>query len=266
MTQHFKDKVHEVIFGHETKAGKAFDVLLLWAILLSVLVVFLDSIESYHENYGKWLYIGEWIFTILFTFEYIARLYVSRPTFKYIFSFYGLVDLLSIIPTYFSLFFPATQYLITLRTLRMLRIFRILKLSRYLDEAELIVNAMKASRRKILVFLFAIVNIVVIVGTIMYLVEGTESGFSNIPKSIYWAIVTITTVGFGDIVPQTAFGQLISSILMIMGYAFIAVPTGIVTAEFSREIRNNKIKPSCPRCGTDNDKESNFCKSCGHKL
>ena len=266
MTMYIKKEVERIIFGTDTKAGRLFDIVLLWTIICSVILVILDSVQKLNIQYGNYLRIAEWTITILFTVEYIARIMVVPKPLKYIFSFYGLVDFLAIFPSYFSLAVTPAQYLVTLRALRLLRIFRILKLSRYLIEAETILNALHASKRKILVFIFAVLNIVIIMGTIMYIVEGESGGFSNIPKSIYWAIVTLTTVGFGDIVPQTALGQFISSILMITGYAIIAVPTGIVTAEMSKQSGKESFI-ICYNCHENqNPADANYCKKCGVKL
>jgi len=261
-----REKWYEIIFGHHTVEGKGFDVLLLWAILLSVTAVMLESVSSVRAKYGFWLTIAEWTFTIIFTIEYILRIIISRKPLSYIFSFYGLIDLLSTIPTYLGLFFVGPHYLITIRTFRLLRVFRILKLTRYLGESNSLGKALLASRAKIIVFLGAILSITVIVGTLMYIIEGKEagSGFTSIPRSIYWAIVTITTVGYGDIAPQTSIGQLFSAILMLLGYAVIAVPTGIVSAEIVRLKDDHK---ECVRCGHDtHDSEARFCLKCGERL
>ncbi|REJ85054.1 MAG: ion transporter [Bacteroidetes bacterium] len=266
MNSRLKAKYYTIIFGHETKAGRRFDVILLWVIIASIILVMLDSIESIRLKYGSLLFYAELGFTLIFSLEYIARIWVSPRPLRYIFSFYGIIDLLSIIPTYFSLFFHPAHYMLTLRTLRLLRVFRILKLSRYLSEAEYIADALRSSKRKILVFIFAVLNIVIIVGTIMYIVEGDNSGFKNIPQSIYWAIVTITTVGFGDIVPQTAIGQFISSLLMMTGYAIIAVPTGIVTAEMAIGYNNKKKSKQCNNCSEVNEISANYCQHCGSKF
>jgi len=260
-------KLHEIIFEADTKAGKLFDVVLLLAIMLSVLVVMLDSVSSIKNEYRELLIFAEWGFTILFTIEYFLRLYsIGHPT-KYARSFYGVVDLVSILPTYLSLVLPGSQFFITIRLLRMLRIFRILKFVQYLGAADNLAAALKQSRRKILVFLLAVMIIVVIVGSLMYVIEGEENGFTNIPHSIYWAIVTLTTVGYGDISPQTPIGKMIASIIMILGYGIIAVPTGIVTVEYSR-VKKEKISTQvCPSCSAEgHDTDAEFCKYCGEKL
>ena len=259
-------KMHEVIFEADTPLGKTFDMLLIWSILTSVVAVMLDSIESVHLQYGHELYIIEWVFTLLFSVEYILRLLsVGRP-WKYATSFFGVVDLLAVIPTYISLLFPGTQYLLVIRILRVLRIFRVLKLAHYLSEADVLMRALRASRRKIFVFLFGIFTLVVIFGSLMYLIEGKEHGFTSIPRGIYWAIVTMTTVGYGNISPQTPLGQTLAAFIMIMGYAIIAVPTGIVTAEITK----TQVKvstQSCPQCSAEgHDPDAVYCNACGAKL
>lgn len=261
-------ELHDVIFEADTPAGKAFDVALLIVILASVLVIMLESVNSIQEKYGFWLRVLEWIFTGLFTVEYILRLYsVVRPI-RYARSFFGIVDLLSIAPTYASLFFCGAQSLLVIRALRLLRIFRILKLGHYLGEADVLRKAMEASRPKITIFLITVINIACIMGALMYLVEGEASGFDNIPMGMYWAIVTMTTVGFGDIAPQTPLGQLLASILMLMGYGIIAVPTGIVSAEIARANPGAPVSTqSCPVCtGQGHDLDAVHCKFCGSRL
>lgn len=261
-----REKWHEIIFDHHTAEGKAFDVILLWAILLSILAVILESVSEIRMQYGAVLTGLEWSFTILFSVEYLLRIIISKKPIKYIFSFYGIVDLLSTIPTYLALFVSGPQYLATIRIFRLLRVFRVLKLSRYMGESRSLGQALLASRAKITIFLGVILSIVVLVGTIMYMVEGQypNSGFTSIPRSIYWAVVTITTVGYGDIAPQTAFGQFLSAVLMVLGYAIIAVPTGIVTNELAKQ---NPLKKECQRCGNLlNDNDARYCKLCGEKL
>ena len=259
--------LHEIIFEADTKAGKLFDVILLIAILASVFVVMLDSVASINAEYGNLFFIAEWFFTILFSIEYILRLYsIGHPT-LYARSFYGIVDLLSILPTYLSLFIPGGQYFVTIRLLRMLRIFRILKFVQYLGAANNLSIALKESRRKILVFLLAVLIIVVILGSLMYVIEGEENGFTNIPHSIYWAIVTLTTVGYGDISPQTPLGQILASFIMIIGYGIIAVPTGIVTAEYARAKKQFVSTQVCPSCSAEgHDHDAKHCKFCGELL
>jgi voltage-gated potassium channel len=272
--RHWKVKLHEIIYEADTPNGKIFDVVLLITIIASIVLVMLESVNSIDSGYHNILNISEWIITILFSIEYIARIITVKKPFEYIFSFYGIIDLLSTIPKYISLMFGGVHALAALRALRLLRIFRILKLGRYLGASNNLVNALKASRAKISVFLFAVVIIAIILGTIMYLVEGEENGFSNIPKSVYWCIVTLTTVGFGDIAPQTPLGQFIASLVMILGYGIIAVPTGIVSAEYAQ---HNKPKTkeedihlntqSCPNCAASKHKDNaHFCYNCGYKL
>jgi voltage-gated potassium channel len=247
------------------------DVFLIICILLSVFAVMLDSVSSLRTEHRILMYNIEWFFTILFTIEYALRLVCVKSKVRYATSLFGIVDLLAIIPTYLSLFLPGSQFLLVIRILRVLRIFRILKLVKYLDEADLLLRALKSSSRKITVFLFAVLTLVVILGSLMYVIEGEENGFTSIPMSIHWAIVTLTTVGYGNIVPQTPLGIALSSVVMIIGYSIIAVPTGIVTAEIgfaSMEEREKMAKrPVCDNCGNDdNDKDAIFCKLCGTKL
>ena len=264
--QSFKAKLYEIIFESDTPAGKGFDLLLIISILLSVIIVFLDSVSLYSHKYGNIFYLMEWIFTILFTIEYFLRIYCIKRPVLYIRSFFGIIDLLSIIPTYISIFFPASRYLSVIRILRVLRIFRILKLILYIGEANLLLDALVSSRRKITVFLFFMFTLVTIIGSIMYLIEGEANGFTSIPLSIYWAIVTITTVGYGDISPQTELGRLFASFAMILGYATIAVPTGIISAEYSsmKQKFNNTVCPDC--ANEDHEDDAEFCKTCGSML
>ena len=264
--QTLKDKLYEIIFESDTPAGKRFDVLLIISILLSVIIVLLDSVQFYNNKYGDMLYIMEWIFTILFTIEYFLRIYCIKRPFLYTKSFFGIIDLLSILPTYISIILPASRYLSVIRILRVLRIFRILKLILYIGEANLLLDALISSRRKITVFLFFIFTMVTIIGSIMYLIEGEANGFTSIPRSIYWAIVTITTVGYGDISPQTELGRLFASFAMILGYATIAVPTGIISAEYStmKQKFNNTVCPDC--ANEDHEDDAEFCKTCGSML
>jgi voltage-gated potassium channel len=263
----WRDRLYEVIFEADTPAGKAFDVLLLWSIVLSVLVVMLESVASIRARYGDALYAVEWGFTILFTIEYLCRLVSVRRPLRYATSFFGVVDLLSIIPSYLSVVLAGSQYFLVIRILRLLRMFRILKLGEYLQEADVLLQALRASRPKISVFLFTVVTLVVIIGAIMYVVEGEESGFTNIPTSIYWAIVTLSTVGYGDIAPVTTFGKALASIVMLLGYGIIAVPTGIVTVELSRASQPAVSTQACPNCGAEgHDLDAVHCKYCGAQL
>ena len=236
------------------------------SILLSVVVVLLDSVQYYNIRYGEALYVMEWLFTLLFTIEYFLRIYCIRKPILYIKSFFGIIDFLSIIPTYISIFFPASRYLSVIRILRVMRIFRILKLIMYIGETNMLMKAVYGSRRKIIVFMFSVIVLVTIFGSIMYLIEGEENGFTSIPRSIYWAIVTITTVGYGDISPQTELGQALASLAMIIGYATIAIPTGIISAEYTtmKQLPNNTV---CSGCGDENHEEdARFCKVCGTDL
>lgn len=258
-----KKKAFIIIFGTNTKAGRRFDIWLLWLILASVLVVMLESIPEYGDNYTSIFFMLEIFFTIIFSLEYLVRILVSPKPLKYIFSFWGLVDLMSIIPTYLILFFPESHYLLTIRSLRLLRVFRIAKLARFVDEAQTLAEAIKSSLYKISTFLFTVVIMVIIMGTIMYVIEGPEHGFTSIPKSIYWAVITITTVGYGDIVPQTILGQFVSSIVMIIGYAIIAVPTGIFTVAMVKAALHKK---ECKICKHGNDMEAKYCSGCGVEM
>lgn len=265
-------KVYEIIFGYDSPAGKVFDVMLILTIFASVLAVMLDSVPTINAQYHGQLYFLEWVFTLLFTVEYGFRLYSSKSTKGYALSFYGLIDLFSILPTYIAFLWPGSVYLIVIRILRVLRIFRVLRLMRYMGEATLLMRALLQARRKIFVFLYSLLTLIVIFGSLMYLVEGNENGFSSIPQSIYWAIVTITTVGYGDIVPQTVLGQIIAATAMILGYAIIAVPFGIVSAEIISEHQKLQgTKRSAPRiCNNCNDtghvEDANYCKNCGVEL
>ncbi len=262
----WRQKIYDVVFEAETPAGRVFDITLISLILLSVLTVFFESIQSIREYYGAELYAVEWAFTILFTVEYILRLVSVKRPLRYAFSFYGIVDLLAIVPTYISLFFPGTQYLLVIRILRLLRIFRVLKLTSYITEGRVISAALRASRQKITVFLVAILTIVTVVGSLMYVVEGEEHGFTDIPTSIYWAIVTLTTVGYGDLSPKTGMGKLLASVVMIMGYGIIAVPTGIVTGELIKASKSLSTHV-CPECHAEpHDIDAVHCKYCGAKL
>ena len=265
--QTFRSRLHEVIFEADTPAGKAFDVALIAVILLSVLVVMLDSVTRIRQHYAGLLNNLEWIFTFLFTLEYLLRLFCVKRPLKYATSFFGIIDLLAVIPTYLSLLFPGSHYLIVIRVLRVLRIFRVLKLVQYLSEATLLTRALRASRRKITVFLFTVLVLVVIIGSLIYIIEGEAHGFTSIPRSIYWAIVTLTTVGYGDISPGTPLGQALAALVMILGYSIIAVPTGIVTAEISSAGKEEISTQVCPFCSAEgHDRDAKFCKYCGGKL
>ena len=264
----WKHKLHEIIYEADTSEGKLFDIILLIAILASIILVMLESVDSFDDKYHDSLIIGEWIITILFSLEYIFRIIsIKKPT-KYIFSFFGIIDFLSTIPIYLSLIYAGSQGLVALRALRLLRVFRILKLARYIGASNKLLLALKASKAKIAVFLFFVLIVCIILGTVMYMIEGAENGFNNIPKSIYWAIVTLTTVGFGDIAPQTPLGQLISSVIMILGYSIIAIPTGIVSSEMTKTPdEHNTSTQSCPNCLKEKHREKAvFCYNCGSIL
>lgn len=261
-------RLDRVMFETDTPAGRAFDVVLLWAILLNVALVVLESVAAIRARYGPLLRLAEWIFTVMFTIEYVLRILAARRRRRYVTSFYGIIDLLAVLPSYLSLFFVGTQYFIVLRSLRLLRVFRIFKLSRYLGEAGFLAQALQASRAKITVFLTAVVTLVLCIGAVMYLVEGPRNGFDDIPVSIYWAVVTLTTVGYGDIAPQTPLGKFLASAVMILGYSIIAVPTGIVTTELSLAYaRRDRVERPCPDCGTRlHEEDAVFCRRCGARL
>ena len=260
-----RENIKSIIFGTTTTAGKAFDIVLIISILFSIILVMLDSVSIYHSKHGEIFYLFEWLLTILFTIEYALRIYCIRIPSSYIFSFFGIIDLLALIPTYLGLLFPGAGIFSVIRVLRVLRVFRVLKLVQFMGEAEMLRKAMYASKRKIFVFLFYVMTLVIILGSVMYLIEGEKSGFDNIPRSIYWAIVTLTTVGYGDISPQTNLGQVIAAMIMIMGYSIIAVPTGIVTS--AMRFTENKRNIRCAVCEDKYQRENtNFCNNCGAKL
>ena len=256
-----KEKWYSIIFESDTKAGKTFDVGLLVLILVSVAVVMLDSISSIQAKYSNLFQALEWLLTIGFTIEYAARILVHPRPMRYVFSFWGMIDLLSILPTYLSLVFVGYHYMIVVRIFRLLRVFRILKMARFSSESQLLWKSLAASIYKVSIFFLALLLIVILMGTTMYVVEGEKYGFDNIPESIYWAIITITTVGYGDIVPHTVLGKFISSLSMIIGYSIIAIPTGIVTAEMAKGRKSKKV---CPQCNAENKISANFCYKCGH--
>lgn len=263
----WRARLHTVIFEADTPAGKRFDVALLWAILLSVGAVLVESVASVRDAYGAELRTLEFMFTGLFTVEYVLRLLSVRRPLKYAFSFYGLVDLLSILPTFVEVMLPGAASLRVVRMLRLLRVFRVLKLVGFLREAQILKDALWSSRRKIVVFLSAVLVLVTLLGTVVYIIEDAKAGFTSIPRSIYWAIVTVTTVGYGDIAPQTVLGQMIASLMMILGYAILAVPTGIVGAELARSTRVASNTQACPGCGAEgHDDDARFCKHCGTAL
>jgi voltage-gated potassium channel len=273
LNKDWKYKLHEIIYGTHTRAGKIFDIALLVVIVYSVIVVMLESIPSFDEKFHRFLDISEWIVTILFTIEYILRIICIKSPKRYIFSFFGIIDLLSTIPKYLSFFIVGSQYITAFRALRLLRVFRILKLVRFIGESNNLLRALKASRTKIFIFVFFILVVSVLLGTIMYLVEGPEHGFNSIPHSVYWTIVTLTTVGYGDISPETGLGQIIATIIMIVGYGIIAVPTGIVSAEYVTEarkikkIKKEKEEKTCAECGTVILRpDALYCRVCGFRI
>jgi len=264
-----KKLIFVTIFGSDTRAGKNFDVILFWMIIVSVLVVVLESVSTLQVAHKQFFITTEWFFTIVFTLEYLLRIYSTPRPWKYMTSFFGIVDLLAILPTYMGLIFDHTTFLLTIRALRLLRMFRVFKLGRYLKEAAILVRALQHSFRKIIVFFGAVLTLVLILGSMLYLIEGEENGFTSIPQSIYWAIVTITTVGYGDIAPATVLGKILASVAMLTGYSIIAVPTGIITLEIGKAAKSgpDNSKTSCSSCGhSPHDKDARFCKICGSKL
>jgi len=261
-----RQSLFRIIFESDNRAGKWFNIVLIGSIVISVIVVMLDSVESISSVYGKLLFSMEWAFTVLFTFEYLLRLFCTRRPTKYATSFFGVIDLLAILPTYLSILIPGSQYLLVIRILRVLRVFRVLKLAKFLGESDMLIQALQASRRKITIFLFAVLTMVIILGSLMYVIESRENGFTSIPRSIYWAIVTLTTVGYGDIHPKTGLGQALAAVIMILGYGLIAVPTGIFTVEAST-IKQRLASRTCADCGSENhEKDAVFCKDCGERL
>jgi len=264
----WRDVTYNIIFKADTTAGKSFDIALIAIIALSVFTVIISTVETVEQNYGDILHIAEWVFTIIFTIEYILRLICCKRPAVYARSFFGIVDLFAIIPTYIGIFVPSSYVLVVIRVLRVLRIFRVLKLVKYVGESNMLIDALRASQRKITVFLFSIVTLVIIFGSIMYIVEKQENGFTNIPQSIYWAVVTLTTVGYGDITPQTNIGKTISMLIMVMGYGVLAVPTGIVTAEMTKSMGHRKSAAHfCSECKYKwHDDDATYCKHCGSTL
>ncbi len=261
-----RQKLRVIIFGTHTPAGRLFDILLILLILLSVVLVFLESVKEVSLLYGSWLRAAEWIITILFSIEYILRLWISENWRRYAFGFFGVVDILAILPSFISLFIPGSQALAVVRALRLMRVFRILDLFDYVHEARLLLLALLASRHRIIVFMLAVLAMVTVFGAVMFVVETPQSGFTSIPRSIYWAIVTLTTVGYGDIAPQSNLGQAIASLIMILGYAIIAIPTGIVSVEIARQTRRTKERV-CTRCGqVEHQDRAVYCHQCGAEL
>lgn len=266
----WRETLYTVIFEADTKAGKRFDTILIVVILLSLVVIMADSVENLSSRYGALFQALEWTFTVLFTIEYILRLICVRHRWRYMRSFYGIVDLLAIAPTYAALLMPDLAFLLAVRTLRLLRVFRVFKLVRFVDEYVLLGRALRASARKIMVFLSVVLTIVLVMGTIMYVIEGPARGFTSIPTAIYWAITTLSTVGFGDLTPQTGLGRFIASLMMLLGWGVLAVPTGIVTLELGQAQRAMRLQVTtrtCPECLTEGlDADANYCKKCGTKL
>lgn len=262
----WRDRLYTVIFEAETPLGKSFDIVLIWAILISVSAICLESVKEIRETYGQVLTVVEWSFTGLFSIEYILRVISMRKPSSYIFSFYGVVDLLSILPSYFGLFFAGAHSLMVIRSVRLLRIFRLFKLTRYVGEAEVLRKALAAGRHKIFVFIFTVFTLALFMGAVMFVVEGEDNGFTSIPMGMYWSIVTMTTVGYGDLIPQTDFGRTIASFLMIMGYGIIAVPTGIISVELANVSKGQTTK-TCPNCMLEGHSEdANYCRVCGDRF
>jgi voltage-gated potassium channel len=263
MSSSIREKIYVIVFGTETKAGRNFDLYLLWLIMFSVLVVMLESVPQFDAQFDYEFSVIEWVLTIFFTIEYLIRLWISPKPLKYVFSWWGIIDLLSILPTYLSFFMVGYHYLLVVRIFRLLRVFRILKLVRFNHEAQVLLTALKSSMYKITIFLMAVLAIVTLLGTVMYVVEMNEDGFNSIPESIYWAIVTVTTVGYGDMIPSTALGKFISSFAMIIGYAIIAVPTGIMTVGIAKASTQDK---KCGSCNSGNSTTANYCNHCGEEV
>lgn len=263
----FKADLNRIIFGTDTPAGRLFDEILIWAIVISVLALMLESVQVLNDRFGEYFVAVEWFFTLAFTVEYLLRIYCSPQRLRYIGSFYGVVDLVSILPSYLGLLFPGASYILIVRLLRVLRIFRIFKLGRYLSEANVLVRSLMLSRRKIVVFFFGVLVLATVFGSVMFVVEGPANGFTSIPKSIYWTVVTITTVGYGDITPQTVLGQIVATAAMLTGYSIIAVPTGIVTAELTQELQRERQRVNCRACRrSGHDSDAYYCKHCGTNL
>jgi voltage-gated potassium channel len=267
MNKKLRKQLFEIIFEADTPAGKLFDICLLITIVLSIITVICESVPHLRINYALFFLTLEWIFTTIFLIEYILRIYASNHRAKYIFSFFGLIDLMAILPAFLGIFVTGAHSFMIIRAFRLLRVFRVLKISRYSNAGEILLTALKASREKIGVFLFTILTTILLIGTLMYLIEGERNGFTSIPKSIYWAIVTITTVGYGDLTPNTALGQFFSGLLMILGYAIIAVPTGIISVEVARSEKKKSLFKTCPECkAADQGIKAKFCYNCGAQL
>jgi len=264
-----RQKIYTVIFGTDTKAGRAFDIILLWMIILSVTVVVFESVAILQEKFGTFFTTTEWFFTLIFSIEYLLRVYSSPKPWKYMTSFFGIVDLLAILPTYLGLIYDQATFLLTIRAFRLLRMFRVFKLGRYVKEAAILVRALQQSFRKIIVFFGAVLTLVLILGSLLYLIEGEANGFTSIPQSIYWAIVTITTVGYGDIAPATVLGKILASVAMLTGFSIIAIPTGIISVEIGKAVKSERSAHpnTCKKCGQrQHDSDARFCKICGTGL
>ncbi|PSW18718.1 ion transporter [Photobacterium sanctipauli] len=267
VTLNRRQRCYQIIFGTQTKAGQRFDIALIVAILCSELILILSSIYSVEREYSRALNTLEWVFTLLFTVEYILRLYCSPKPWAYARSFYGVIDLIAVLPSYLAFLFPGSNYLLVVRLIRVMRIFRILKLARFLKDSNILLRSLLMAQRKILVFFSTVAILVTVLGSLLYIIEGPENGFTSIPTSIYWAIVTITTVGYGDIVPQTDIGKALASFTMLLGYSILAVPTGIITAELSQEMKTQRELIRCINCSTSgHEEDSNYCRKCGAEL
>ncbi|MDZ7615154.1 MAG: ion transporter [Flavobacteriaceae bacterium] len=266
--QHWRKRIHEIIYESDTREGRLFDIILIGVITMSIMLVMLESVKSLDAKYHAFFYYSEWVITVLFTLEYVLRILTVNKPAKYIFSFYGIIDLLSTLPMYISIFFGGAHALLLLRAVRLLRIFTILKLGSFVGASQKLRQAIYGSRFKIMVFLSTVIILCIIIGTIMYVIEGEASGFTSIPVSMYWAIVTLTTVGYGDIAPQTPLGQFLASLVMVMGYGIIAIPTGIVTSEFTKQDKDLQLNTqSCPNCAADKHRNNaEYCYSCGSHL
>lgn len=263
----WRERLHLILFGTSTRAGRLFDATLLVVVLTSLLVVMLESVPAINQHFGTLLFGLEWLFTLAFVAEYGLRVYSHPEPRKYIFSFFGIVDLLSILPAFLALILTGSHYTIVIRVLRLLRVFRVLKLTRYLSQANFLLVALRGSRQKIVVFLLTVSTLVVIYGTLMYVIEGPRNGFTSIPTGIYWAIVTMTTVGYGDLVPLTWLGKTLASLIMVTGYSIIAVPTGIFTAELASALRQEQLQHDCSTCRkTLHEPNAAFCSRCGSQL
>lgn len=263
----FKAKVYKVVFESDTTAGRAFDAVVIWSVILSVAAVLAESLHIKNPFFAKGLFAAEWFFTILFTIEYAVRLYCLENRWRYVFSFFGIIDLLAVLPTYLALIFPGAQALAVFRVFRVLRLFRVFKLVRYMKEARILALALSNAKPKIVVFMVTLSGIVISMGALMYLVEGESNGFTSIPKGIYWAVITLTTVGYGDLVPKTPLGQALATVIMVLGYAIIAVPTGIMSVEIGNASRSLSRETACKGCGQPyHESDALYCRLCGHYL